>query len=82
MLAVPLLGRILWARRGGTRVKYSIGGWEHGMSEDDIRNAITPVPPEQVPTDLVACSLCGQPVPMVCIVDVEHDCSTGETTPI
>jgi hypothetical protein len=43
----------------------------------------TPVNPADVPTDIFACGMCDAPLPLLGVVGaVEHDCSTGEVTPI
>lgn len=51
----------------------------------EVRNKQIPtpvlVPPEQVPTDLAECARCHQPLPLVGVVAVEHDCETGEVLP-
>lgn len=40
-----------------------------------------PVPPAEVPTDLLVCGLCGAGLPLAGNVPVEHDCTTGYVGP-
>lgn len=40
-----------------------------------------PVAAEDVPTDMFGCGRCGAPLPLAGVIDVAHDCATGEVVP-
>lgn len=52
-------------------------GWDAGWTDD-----LPPIPAADAPTDLFMCALCRMPLPLVGVVAVEHDCATGQVTPV